>query len=421
MNWEPSSLKTKFLPYSRQVIDEDDIEAVVRTLRSDWLTTGPKIEEFEKRFARDVDAAYAIACSSGTAALHLLYIANNIGQGDSVVIPAMTFLATANAVRHSGAEVIFSDVDPDTGLMNASHFKDAINRSTNKKVKAICPVHLNGQCVDLSSFCNEIDKIIVFEDACHSLGAFRLSRSGQKFRVGSCSLSKATMFSTHAVKAITTGEGGIITTNDENLALRLKKLRSHGVVRDKDLGNNELINLDEKNNFKQPWYYEMRELGFNYRLSDIHCALGISQLKKLKYFIERRNSLRQRYESYLKCLGKYVQPLKLVRNCTPAWHLSVALIDFDALCVSRTEVINKLRLLGIGTQVHYIPVHQQPYYRDRYGILELPGASAYYSKCLSLPLWPAMETEDVDFVMESLAKILGLKFEDNTSFDAKAN
>tara|TARA_A200000159_G_scaffold87864_1_gene81401 strand:- start:961 stop:1650 length:690 start_codon:yes stop_codon:yes gene_type:complete len=229
------------------------------------------------------------------------------------------------------------------------------------------------------------------------------------------------MFSTHAVKAITTGEGGIITTNDENLALRLKKLRSHGVVRDKDLGNNELINLGEKNNFKQPWYYEMRELGFNYRLSDIHCALGISQLKKLKYFIERRNSLRQRYESYLKCLGKYVQPLKLVRNCTPAWHLSVALIDFDALCVSRTEVINKLRLLGIGTQVHYIPVHQQPYYRDRYGILELPGASAYYSKCLSLPLWPAMETEDVDFVMESLAKILGLTFEDNTSFDAKAN
>ena len=250
MNWEPSSLKTKSLPYSRQVIDEDDIEAVVRTLRSDWLTTGPKIEEFEKRFARDVDAAYAIACSSGTAALHLLYIANNIGQGDSVIIPAMTFLATANAVRHSGAEVIFSDVDPDTGLMNASHFKDAINRSTNKKVKAICPVHLNGQCVDLSSFCNEIDKMIVFEDACHSLGAFRLSRSGQKFRVGSCSLSKATMFSTHAVKAITTGEGGIITTNDENLALRLKKLRSHGVVRDKDVGNNELINLDEKNNFK---------------------------------------------------------------------------------------------------------------------------------------------------------------------------
>ena len=229
------------------------------------------------------------------------------------------------------------------------------------------------------------------------------------------------MFSTHAVKAITTGEGGIITTNDENLALRLKKLRSHGIVRDKDLGNNELINLDEKNNFKQPWYYEMRELGFNYRLSDIHCALGISQLKKLKYFIERRNSLRQRYESYLKCLGEYVQPLKLVRNCNPAWHLSVALIDFDALCVSRTEVINKLRLLGIGTQVHYIPVHQQPYYRDRYGILELPGASAYYSKCLSLPLWPAMETEDVDFVMESLAKILGLTFEDNASFDAKAN
>ena len=414
-------MKTQSLPYSRQFIDEDDIEAVVKTLRSDWLTTGPQVEEFEKKFARDVDADYAIACSSGTAALHLLYVANNIGQGDSVIIPAMTFLATANAVRYSGAEVIFSDVDPDTGLMNASHFKDAINRSTNKKVKAICPVHLNGQCVDLSSFCNEIDKIIVFEDACHSLGAFRLSRSGQKFRVGSCSLSKATMFSTHAVKAITTGEGGIITTNDENLALRLKKLRSHGVVRDKDLGNDELINLDEESNFKQPWYYEMRELGFNYRLSDIHCALGISQLKKLKYFIDRRNSLRKRYESYLKCLGKYVQPIKLAHNCTPAWHLSVALIDFDALGVPRAEVINKLRLLGIGTQVHYIPVHQQPYYKDRYGILELPGASAYYSKCLSLPLWPAMESEDVDFVMESLAKILGLTFEDNTNFDTKAN
>ena len=164
----------------------------------------------------------------------------------------------------------------------------------------------------------------------------------------------------------------------------------------------------------------MRELGFNYRLSDIHCALGISQLRKLKYFIERRNSLRKRYENHLKRLGEFVQPVTLVPNCTPAWHLSVALIDFVSIGVSRAEVISKLRMRGIGTQVHYIPVHQQPYYKERYGVLELPGASTYYSRCLSLPLWPGMDLKDVDFVIESLAEILGLTFESNTSFDAKA-
>ena len=413
-------MKKKSLPYGRQFIDEEDIEAVVRTLRSDWLTTGPQVEEFEKRFATEVNADYAIACSSGTAALHLLYIANNIGPGDSVIIPSMTFLATANAVRYSGAEVIFSDVDPNNGLMSASHFEDAIKRSINKNIKAICAVHLNGQCVDMGDFSDKIGELVILEDACHSLGAFQSNKSEKKFRVGSCAFSKATMFSTHAVKTITTGEGGIITTNDENLASKLRQLRSHGVIRNKDLGQNKSLSLVEINNFKQPWYYEMRELGFNYRLSDIHCALGISQLRKLKYFIERRNSLRKRYENHLKRLGEFVQPVTLVPNCTPAWHLSVALIDFVSIGVSRAEVINKLRMRGIGTQVHYIPVHQQPYYKERYGVLELPGASTYYSRCLSLPLWPGMDLKDVDFVIESLAEILGLTFESNTSFDAKA-
>jgi UDP-4-amino-4,6-dideoxy-N-acetyl-beta-L-altrosamine transaminase len=411
-------LEKKFLPYSHQVIDEEDIESVVRTLRSGWLTTGPTVKEFEEKFAEEVNADYAIACSSGTGALHLLYVANGIGPGDSVIIPSMTFLATANAVRYSGAEVIFSDVDPDTGLMNASHFRDAWMRASDKNIKAVCAVHLNGQCVDMKSMCQEVGDVLLFEDACHSLGAFIFDGSGKKVKVGACSFSNATIFSTHPVKAITTGEGGIITTNDEGLARKLRQLRSHGVTRKQDLTEIDLTDLNN-NRFMDPWYYEMRDLGFNYRLSDIHSALGISQLKKLKYFIQQRNLLRDRYEQHLCCFGTYVRPLTLVNNCIPAWHLSVALIDFEEIGISRSEVITQLSNRGIGAQVHYIPVHQQPYYKNRYGPLILPGVSTYYSRCLSLPLWPGMNLNDVDRVIEALVEILGISSDRDTSIASR--
>jgi UDP-4-amino-4,6-dideoxy-N-acetyl-beta-L-altrosamine transaminase len=409
LNRDEISLENSFLPYSRQVIDEEDIKAVTDVLRGDWLTTGPTIEKFEFAFASKLGARFAIACSSGTAGLHLLAISAGIGPGDSVIVPTVTFLATANAVRYTGAEVVFSDVDANTGLMGVSHYKDALKRASNKNIKAVFPVHLNGQCVDTNSLdFVENDRILVFEDACHALGASVLDLNGKANMVGSCHSSKAAVFSTHAVKAIATGEGGVITTNDEKLALRLRRLRNHGIVRGKELFADEIKNLNKNDKLMEPWYYEMQELGFNYRSSDIHCALGLSQLGKLTHFISKRAMLKQRYDTQLGRLGEYVQPISVEQGCIPAWHLAVILIDFEALDVSRSEVMNKLYLKGIGTQVHYIPVHEQPYYKNRSETLSLPGASEYYSRCLSLPLWPGMELDDVDRVIESLAEALNL-------------
>jgi dTDP-4-amino-4,6-dideoxygalactose transaminase len=273
-------------------------------------------------------------------------------------------------------------------------------------------VHLNGQCVDTNSLdFDEGGDVLVFEDACHALGASVFDLNGQANMIGSCHSSKAAVFSTHAVKAIATGEGGVITTNDEELALRLKRLRNHGIVRGKELFANKIKSLNEDNSQMKPWYYEMQELGFNYRSSDIHCALGLSQLEKLTHFISKRALLKQGYEVQLRRLGEHVQSIPVEKQCIPAWHLAVVLIDFEALDISRSEVMNKLYLKGIGTQVHYIPVHEQPYYKSRSAALSLPGASDYYSRCLSLPLWPGMELDDVDRVIESLAEALNLVIE----------
>jgi UDP-4-amino-4,6-dideoxy-N-acetyl-beta-L-altrosamine transaminase len=412
LNGDEISLEKRFLPYSRQVIDEEDIKAVTDVLRGDWLTTGPTIEKFEFAFANKLGARCAIACSSGTAGLHLLAISAGIGPGDSVIVPTITFLATANAVRYTGAEVVFSDVNANTGMMEASHYKEALRRASNKNIKAVFPVHLNGQCVDTNSLdFDEGGDVLVFEDACHALGASVFDLNGQANMIGSCHSSKAAVFSTHAVKAIATGEGGVITTNDEELALRLKRLRNHGIVRGKELFANKIKSLNEDNSQMKPWYYEMQELGFNYRSSDIHCALGLSQLEKLTHFISKRALLKQGYEVQLRRLGEHVQSIPVEKQCIPAWHLAVVLIDFEALDISRSEVMNKLYLKGIGTQVHYIPVHEQPYYKSRSAALSLPGASDYYSRCLSLPLWPGMELDDVDRVIESLAEALNLVIE----------
>ena len=412
MNGDEISLENCFLPYSRQVIDEEDIKAVTDVLRGDWLTTGPTIEKFEFAFASKLGARFAIACSSGTAGLHLLAVSAGIGPGDSVIVPTITFLATANAVRYTGAEVVFSDVDSNTGLMGVSHYKDALRRASNKNIKAVFPVHLNGQCVDTNALSfDESNGVLVFEDACHALGAGVFDRNGKANMVGSCHSSNAAVFSTHAVKAIATGEGGVITTNDEELALRLRRFRNHGIVREKELFTNKIKSLNEDNKLMEPWYYEMQELGFNYRSSDIHCALGLSQLGKLTHFISKRAMLKQAYEIQLRRFGKHVQPIPVEQKCIPAWHLAVVLIDFEALDVSRSEVMNKLYVKGIGTQVHYIPVHEQPYYKSRCEALSLPGASDYYSRCLSLPLWPGMELDDIDRVIESLAEALNLVIE----------
>ena len=399
----------RFLPYGRQVIDQADIAAVTTVLQGDWLTTGPAVDAFEAAFAQQVGAAHAVACSSGTAGLHLLALAGGLGPGDVVVVPTVTFLATANAARYVGADVVFTDVDAETGLMSVSHYLDAVARAPSGSVKAVFPVHLNGHGVDMPALRQAAGGMFVVEDACHALGGRQSDAAGAMVPVGSCASSDAAMFSTHPVKAIATGEGGVLVTNDAALAARLERFRNHGMVREPGDFKRPEMAFEPGESEAAPWYYEMHEPGFNYRLNDLQCALGLSQLRQLTGFVEKRRQLRDHYDLLLRRLGPHVRPIRAAGGCEPAWHLSVALIDFGALATTRSAVMRRLRTRGIGSQVHYIPVHEQPYYRQRYDTPALPGATAYYARCLSLPLFPAMDLTDVERVVTALSEILDLR------------
>lgn len=381
-----------FLPYGRQDIDADDIAAVVEALGADFLTTGPRVEAFEQAFAAAVGAPHAVACANGTAALHLSMLALGIGPGDRVAVPSVTFLATANCARFVGAEVIFTDVDPDTGLMTPQTLAEALERAGPGPVRAVLPVHLRGDVADLAGLARIARQAgaVLVEDAPHALGSQADFGDGDQ-PVGNGRWSRAATFSFHPVKTIATGEGGMVTTADADVAARLRRLRSHGM---------------ERTAGADPWLYEMREPGFNYRLPDILCALGQSQLKRLPAFADRRRALAARYADALAPLAPHVR-----LATTPAWsrpvlHLLTVLIDFEALGRGRRPVVEALAAEGIGTQVHYIPVHAQPYYVGRYGPLDLPGAAAWYRRCLSLPLFPAMADADVDRVVAALSRAL---------------
>lgn len=400
-----------FLPYGRQTIDEDDIAAVAEVLRSDYLTTGPAVEAFEKAFGEKVGARHAVVCSNGTAALHLAALALGLGPGDTAVVPTLTFLSTANALRFVGADVQFADVDPDSGLMTADTLLAALNtaREEGRAVKAVFVVHLNGQVAEMQVIAAIARErgLAVVEDSCHALGTtYRLS-SGTEVQVGDCHFSDMAIFSFHAVKTIATGEGGMVTTNADDLAARLVLLRNHGMER------NSAEFVDEEAAFDaseavNPWYYEMHTVGYNYRLTDIQCALGLSQLRKLDRFAAQRRELARLYDARLVPLAPVVKPVSMVPDCDPCLHLYAVLVDFKAAGVSRRIVINRLREQGIGTQVHYRPVHQQPYYKRLYGERTLPGAEAYYDGVLSLPLFPSMASEDVLQVVSALGSVFSL-------------
>ena len=393
-----------FLPYGRQCIDEADIAAVAAVLRGDWLTTGPAVDAFEAAFARAVDADFAVACSSGTAALHLAALALELGPGDAVIVPAVTFVASANAARYVGAEVVFADVEPDTGLMGPAQLEGALTRAPRgSTVRAIFPVHLNGQCADPTAMKAVADAhgLKIVEDACHSLGA----TYDKGIPVGAAHHADLATFSFHPVKTIVMGEGGAITGRDRRLEKRLRSLRNHGLIRDPAGFTMDTLARNQAGAVN-PWHYELHELGFNYRASDINCALGLSQLAKLGHFVERRRALATRYDERLRPLANAVRPIGRMTNCVPAWHLYVVLVDFANLGVDRATVVEKLRAKGVGSQVHYTPVAWQPYYRARYGELSLPGAAAYFDRCLSLPLFPSMADSDVDRVVEALAEIV---------------
>ncbi len=392
----------RFLPYGRQQIGDDDIAAVAQVLRGDTLTTGPKVVELEEALGQATDASHAVACSSGTAALHLAAMALYLGPGDKVVMPALTFLAAANVARMTGAEVVFADVDPATGLMGARELSTALSQEGSENVKAVFAVHYAGHCNAPDQLAAAAGDLPVVADSCHALGTFY--GSGRK--VGDCRHAVMETFSFHPVKTIASGEGGALTTNDGELAERLRRLRNNGMTRDADSFVRDDIAYDG-NGQPNPWYYEMTELGLNYRLSDIHCALGLSQMTKLDTFCTMRRALAARYDEKFTSLAPMVTPLGRVADCDPAWHLYVTRIDFAALGMARAAVMTRLTEAGIGSQVHYLPLHMQPYYRDRYGEISLPGAEAFYSQALSLPLFPDMTEEEVDYVVETLGVIVG--------------
>lgn len=379
------------LPYGRQWIEQDDLEAVIEALRGVYLTTGPTVARFEAALAKAVGAGHAVAVCNGTAALHAACAAAGLGPGDEVLVPALTFLATANCARYVGAEPVFVDVDPDSGLIDC---EDAARRMTSK-TRAILPVHLTGRPAELDAVAAlaRAHDLTVIEDAAHALGA-----RYHDDPIGDCSRAAMSIFSFHPVKHVTTAEGGAITTNDPALAEAMRVFRSHGMIR-------EPRRLREPS--PGPWYYEQQSLGYNYRITDLQCALGLSQLAKLPRFLERRWTLAARYDAQLAEL-EHVRPVAAgTAQTVSGYHLYAVLIDFAAAGIDRAAVMAGLREHGVLTQVHYIPVPAQPYYRDRGADMgEYPGAQSYYERTLSLPMFPAMDDTDVDRVVEALRAVL---------------
>jgi UDP-4-amino-4,6-dideoxy-N-acetyl-beta-L-altrosamine transaminase len=393
------------IPYGRQSISEDDIKAVVDVLRGDYLTTGPAVGAFEAALAESVGARHAIACSNGTAALHLASLAIGLEPGDQVIVPSISFVATANGPRLVGAEIVFADVDPDSALLTPAALEDAISRADPQRLKAVFVVHMGGNPAPMA----EISAIArarglkVIEDACHALGTE--AEDGRPWRVGDCAFSDCAVFSFHPVKTITTGEGGAITTNDDGLARRMRLERNHGLEREREGFGNEALAFDT-DGATNPWYYELTRLGLNYRLTDFQAALGTTQLSRLPDFLRRRRALTARYrEAFARLNDDSLSLVPAPASSDPALHLMVALVDFERLGISRAKFMNRLRDKGVGTQVHYIPIHRQPYYVKASPSPDLPGADRYYSRCLSLPLYPDMTEADVDKVVEAVRAV----------------
>lgn len=402
----PRALPNAFLPYGRQLIEDDDIAAVTEALRGDLLTTGPYVERFESALASAVSAKHAVVCSNGTAALHMAARALGLGAGTKIVVPAITFLATASAPHLNGAEIVFADVDPETGLMRPQDLEAALDRAG--PVDAVFNVHVNGQCGDIEAIAKiaraHCAKIV--DDACHAIGTAFIAKDDSVSQIGSNAFSDLTVFSFHPVKTIAMGEGGAVTTNDPLIAERLLRARNHGMTRTPD----DFVNTEDAfdaDGTPNPWYYELIEPEFNWRANDIQCALGLSQLGKLGRFVTRRRALAAGYDALLGPLAPLVLPSAHTPDCLPAWHLYASRIDFERAGISRATVMRELAKDGIGSQVHYFPLHRQPYYAKRYGALSLPGADRYYARCLSLPLFASMSLSDVERVASTLRDILG--------------
>lgn len=374
-----------FLPYGKQSIDRDDLDSVAEALESDWLTTGPRVEDFERALAEKAGVEYAVAFNSGTAALHAAYFAAGVGPGDEVITSPITFAATANAAVYLGARPVFADVRSDTVNINEKE----IGRHITDRTRVLAPVDFAGHPAEMDHIINTAreNSLVVVEDACHALGAGYRGRP-----VGS--LADITIFSFHPVKHITTGEGGAAVTNSREYCEKMKSFRSHGMVRDRE-------KLTE---YHGPWYHEMHMLGYNYRITDIQCALGNSQLKKLDSFLKKRQDIVDLYNEELSSLGPVTTPVKLPGS-QPAWHLYVVRVKGGEKM--RLKAYEELHKRGIGVQVHYLPVYRHPYYLKKgYARGLCPVAEDYYSSTLSLPLYPGLTLKDANRVAGELKNII---------------
>jgi perosamine synthetase len=383
-----SPVRSTFLPYGRQSVDEADIQAVVDVLRSDWLTTGPKVGEFEEAFASRVGADHAVSFSSGTAALHAAAYVAGLKPGDEAITTPLTFAATANCVLYQGATPVFADVSRDTLNLDPEQFAKMVS----SKTRVVLPVDYSGHPADLEAICGLARErgFVVIEDACHALGA----EIGDR-RVGS--IADMTVFSFHPVKHITTGEGGMVSTNNPQYAESLRRFRNHGISTE----------ARQRQSAGQ-WHYEMVLLGFNYRLPDFACALGNEQLKKLDKNLSHRREIAARYTTAFSEMPGVIPPT-VRANVKPAWHLYPIRLDLGRLIVDRAEIFRALRGENIGVNVHYIPVHLHPYYRERFGYKggEFPIAEDAYSRLISLPMFHAMTDQDVDDVIAAVRKVVG--------------
>lgn len=382
----------KVIPYGRQCITDEDVQAVVETLRSDYLTQGPKIMEFEYAFARYVGAEYAVAVNNATAGLHLAAFSLEVKPGDKVIVTPMTFAASANCVRYCGGEVVFCDIDKDTYLMDVVKLRQLLVENPKGTFKGIIPVDFAGYPQNLEEMREIADEygLWILEDACHAPGGYFMDERGEKQYCGNGRYANVSVFSFHPVKHIATGEGGMVTTNDEELYKKLCLYRTHGITKDP-------TSLHENHG---GWYYEMQQLGFNYRMTDFQAALGISQLKRANDGLIRRQEIAHRYYEAFQAVEGIVTP-KVFGNVYHAFHLYIIQVE------NRFGLYNHLRKNNVYAQVHYVPVHMQPYYQQL-GCKkkDCPVAEKYYEHCLSLPMFPTLTEEEQEYVIDRVLEFV---------------
>ena len=391
-------MENKVIPYGRQNITQEDIDIVVEALKSDYLTQGPKILEFENAFAKYVGSKYAVAVANGTAALHLCTLALDVKKGQKVITTPITFAASANCVRYCDGEVVFADIDPETYLLDFDSVKSILEASPMGTYQGIIPVDFAGRAVDLEKFRKLADEynLWIIEDSCHAPGGCFIDEKGNEQNCGNGNFADLAIFSFHPVKHIASGEGGMITTNNEVLYQKLLMLRTHGIVKSNELYTNSIEFAGGKDTYPL-WYMEMQELGFNYRLTDFQAALGLSQLKRADEGLQRRREIAKTYYEAFKNKSFIKGQSGVVEG--HAYHLYIIEVE------NRLELYNYLRTKNIFAQIHYIPCHLMPYYRE-FGWKEgdMPKAEKYYKHCISLPMYPNLTKQEQEFVIENIIK-----------------